>query len=282
MRCGNKPSDGGNLILTSEEKEALVEKEPNAAKFLRPYIGAQEFINGDPRWCLWLEGASPDEFRGLPEIMKRVEAVKSFRKESSAAPTRLAAQRPTEFFYRSQPETDYLLIPEASSERRAYVPIGFVSKNVISANTNFLVASNDLYLFGILTSRMHMAWMRQIAGRLKSDYRYSGSMVYNTFPFPLDENAAQKRAVATAAQAVLDVRSKFPSATLADLYDPIAMPPELSRAHSALDRAVERCYRKEPFASERARVEFLFQLYERLTAPLLPLARPQRARRRTR
>ncbi|MEI7899109.1 MAG: DNA methyltransferase [bacterium] len=184
MRCGNKPSDGGNLILTDAEKAALIAAEPGAEKYLRRFTGAEEFINGNMRWCLWLADAEPEEYRSLPLVMERVERVCAFRAKSTAAPTRSAARTPALFFYRSQPDTEYILIPEVSSERRTYIPIGFVSPDVISANTNFIVPSSDLYHFGVLTSAMHMAWVRQVGGRLKSDFRYSGSMVYNTFPWP--------------------------------------------------------------------------------------------------
>ena len=183
-RCGNKPSDGGNLILTDKEKAALIAAEPGAEKYLRRYTGSEEFINGNMRWCLWLADTQPEEYRSLPLVMERVERVRAFRAKSTAAPTRSAARTPALFFYRSQPDTEYILIPEVSSERRTYIPIGFVSPDVISANTNFIVPSSDLYLFGVLTSAMHMAWVRLVGGRLESRYRYSGSMVYNTFPWP--------------------------------------------------------------------------------------------------
>jgi hypothetical protein len=278
MRCGNKPSDGGNFILTEDEKTAFVANEPSAAKFLRPYIGAEEFINGWQRWCLWLKDATPAELRAMPTVMKRVEAIREFRLKSTAAPTRKMAAMPTRFFFESQPATDYILIPEVSSERRNYIPIGFVSKNTISANTNFLIPSSDIFLFGVLTSAMHMVWARQIGGRLKSDYRYSGSLVYNTFPWPQAPTSAQRSAVEKAALAVLDARAKFPGSTLADLYDPLAMPPALASAHAALDRAVDKCYRSDPFPSDRARVEHLFALYEKITAPLAPTAKPRQKR----
>ncbi|MGH7197803.1 MAG: type IIL restriction-modification enzyme MmeI, partial [Candidatus Omnitrophota bacterium] len=272
-RCGNKPTDGGNFILTDTEKDELLKEEPGAKKFLRRFTGSEEFINGNMRWCLWLKDASPAELRGLPNVLERVERVKEFREKSSAEPTRRSAKTPTLFFYISQPVTDYILIPEVSSERRKYIPIGVVSKDIISANTNFLVPEPSFYLFGVLTSAMHMAWMRQLGGRLESRYRYSGSMVYNTFPWPEAPTAKQRAAVEAAAQAVLDARTKFPDATLADLYDPLAMPPELVKAHSNLDRAVDLCYRSQSFQNDRQRVEHLFALYEKLTAPLLPAAK---------
>ncbi len=281
MRCGNKPTDDGNFILTEAERVEFLREEPGAECFLRRFTGSVEFINGNMRWCLWLKDASPAVLRRLPKVMERIERIREFRARSTAKPTREAAATPTRFFFESQPETDYLLIPEVSSERRSYVPIGFMDKEVISANTNFLIPSCDVFLFGVLTSAMHMAWMRTVGGRLESRYRYSGSMVYNTFPWPTP-TPEQRERVEEKALAVLTARAPHlpprGMATLADLYDPNTMPLELVCAHTELDRAVERCYRPEPFHSDRERVEHLFRLYEQLTAPLLP-APP---RRRTR
>jgi hypothetical protein len=279
MRCGNKPTDDGNFILTDDEKMAFLKEEPGAKFFLYRFTGSEEFINGNMRWCLWLKDATPDELRSFPKVMERIERVREFRLRSTAEPTRKAAKTPALFFYISQPTSEYILIPEVSSERRQYIPIGFMPKNVISANTNFLIPSSSLFHFGVLTSAIHMAWVRQVCGRLKSDYRYSGSMVYNTFPWPQDATAKQREAVESAAQKVLDARKEFPAATLADLYDPLSMPPALSKAHAELDRAVDLCYRREPFETERQRVEFLFTLYEKLTAPLLPVTKSKRTRR---
>src|ERR1019366_5534562 len=187
---------------------------------VRRFTGSEEFINGNMRWCLWLVGADPSELRSLPRVRERIERVRSFRLKSTAEPTRKAANTPAIFFYVSQPSTDYILIPEVSSERRRYIPIGLVPKNVISANTNFLVPDDSLHLFGVLTSAMHMAWMRQVGGRLKSDYRYSGSMVYNTFPWPPSPTAKQKAAVEAAAQKVLDARAQFLAPAGADSRPP--------------------------------------------------------------
>jgi hypothetical protein len=282
MRCGNKPTDDGEFILTDAEKAAFLHDEPNAEKFLRRYTGSEEFINGNMRWCLWLKDAEPAELRRLPKVMDRVERVREFRARSTAKPTREAAARPTRFFFESQPESDYILIPEVSSERRSYIPIGFVQREVISANTNFLIPSSDIFLFGVLTSAMHMAWVRTVGGRLKSDYRYSGSMVYNNFPWP-NPTPEQREQVEEKGQAVLAARAPHlpprGMATLADLYDPNTMPLELHRAHTELDRAVEHCYRADRFESDRERVEFLFRLYEQMTAPLLPATPTLRGRR---
>lgn len=281
MRCGNKPSDGGNLILTDAEKEQFEKEEPGATKFLRRFTGSQEFINGNMRWCLWLRDASPAELRALPEVMKRVELVKEFRENSSAAPTREAALTPTLFFFISQPKAEYIAIPEVSSQRRRYIPLDFLNPSVIASNKIYIIPSRSLYLFGVLGSAMHMSWIRQIGGRLKSDFQYSGSMVYNNFPWPEAPTAKQRAAVEAAAQAVLDARRAFPDATLADLYDPLAMPPALVKAHAELDRAVELCYRPQPFESDRQRVEHLFALYEKLTAPLMAPAKKTRRKRNT-
>jgi hypothetical protein len=268
MRCGSKPSDGGNLILSLEEKNALIAKYPQAGRYIRDFIGAEEFLNGSMRWCLWLVNASPSELRAIPEIMQRVEKVREFREQSNAKPTRDAAKFPSRFFYISQPNTDYLLIPEVSSERRHYIPIGIISKDVICSNKGYIIADNSLYIFGVLSSIMHMAWTRQVAGRLESRYQYSGTVVYNTFPWP-QPTPAQVQAIEKAAQGIIDARALFPSSTLADLYDPLIMPPELLKAHQVLDRAVDAAYRKQTFDTERHRIEYLFGLYQQLTSPLM-------------
>lgn len=269
MRCGNKPSDGGHLILTDDEKAELLAAEPGARRYVRPFIGSEEFINGFSRWCLWLTDASPTDLRRLPKVMERIEKVRAFRRQSTARPTQQAADTPSLFFYISQPPSKYIAVPEVSSERRRYIPIGYLSPRVIASNKIYLIARPSLYLFGVLSSAMHMAWVRVVGGRLKSDFQYSGSIVYNTFPWPQDTTAKQKARVNECAQAVLDARARHPDASLADIYDPLAMPASLTKAHSALDRAVDSCYRRQSFASERQRVEFLFALYEQLTSPLV-------------
>jgi hypothetical protein len=269
MRCGNKPSDGGHFIFTNAERTEFLRIEPGAKKFFRHFTGSEEFINGGMRWCLWLKDVAPHELRALPEVMKRVEAVRDFRKASSAKPTRAAANRPTEFFYISQPNDEFIAIPEVSSERRSYIPIGYLRPEIIASNKIYLVAAPSLFIFGELSSAMHMAWVRTIGGRLKSDYQYSGSMVYNTFPWP-EPDAKQRAAVEKAAQAVLDARAPRLDADscLADLYDPLTMPAELLKAHHALDHAVDKCYRAASFTTERERIEYLFALYEKISTPL--------------
>ena len=272
MLYGSKLADWGNFILDADEKERFVNENPTVAKYVRPFLGSEEFINGKERWCIWLKDALPSDIRSSPELMRRIEAVQTMRLASTAAPTRNAASTPTLFFYSAQPDSDYLLIPKVSSERRPYIPIGFISKQIVANGSAFIIPSAALYHFGVLTSSMHMAWMRQTCGRMKSDYQYSNTIVYNNYPWP-EATPVQKTAVEREAQAVLDTRSlslpPMGKATLADLYHPVAMPPALAKAHAELDRAVEKCYRKEPFTSDRERVEYLFALYEKITAPLM-------------
>ncbi len=266
IRCGNKPTDGGYFIFTDKERKDFLKEEPGARHLFYRYTGSQEFINGDMRWCLWLENATPEELRSLPLVMERIKKVKQFRLKSSGAPTRLAAETPTRFFYQSQPNRNYILIPETSSERRKYIPMGIVSPKIISSNANWVLPSNDYYLFGVLTSAMHMVWIKTVGGKLKSDYRYSGSMVYNTFPWPVDVAEKKKSAIVSCVEKIFDIRKSYPDSTLADLYDPEAMPPDLTNAHHDLDRAVEKCYRARPFADDQERLAFLFEMYEKLTA----------------
>lgn len=277
---GSMPNDGGHLLLSSPEKAELLAEEPNAGRFIRPLLGAEEFINSIPRWCLWLADASPAELRAMPRLMDRIEGVRQHRLKSTRATTRELAATPTLFGENRQPEGRYVVIPSVSSERRHYVPMGFLDASVISNNLLLLVPDATLYHFGILTSDMHMAWTKTVCGRLKSDYRYSNKLVYNNYPWP-EPDAKQRTAIETAAQAVLDARAPrlAAGASLADLYDPLAMPAELLKAHRALDHAVDRAYRPAPFINDRERVEYLFARYEQLVAPLAPAAKPKRSRK---
>lgn len=279
MRCGNKPSDGGNLLLTDSEREALLREEPAAAPWIKRFVGSEEFINDISRWCLWLEKIPPETLRKLPAVLARVEAVRKFRMASSAEPTRRTADSPTRFFYVSQPATEYILVPEVSSERRRYVPIGFMPPDVISSNKNYLIAEPSLFLFGLLQSAMHISWLGAVGGRLESRFQYSGTMVYNTFPWPTPTDK-QRTSIETAAQAVLDARAAHPGANLADLYDPLTMPPDLVKAHQKLDAVVDASYGYKGGSTDAARVAFLFKLYQELTS-LLPVvgSKPKRARR---
>ncbi len=273
---GSMPTDGGNLILSDEEKAELVAQEPDAARFIRRYVGAQEFLHNESRWCLWLENITPTELRTMPRVAARVDAVRKFRLASKAPTTREFAKYPTLFRQSAQPKTDYLVVPLVSSENRQYVPIGFMPQEIVVSNLVGVIPAATPYLFGLLTSEMHMAWLRHICGRLKSDFRYSGLLIYNNYPFPVAPTPSQVAAVETAARAVLAARAQFPTETLATLYDPRLMPPALAAAHATLDRAVDRCYRPAPFATELARLEHLFERYQALTAPLLPVAAPAR------
>lgn len=264
---GNKPIDGGNYLFTKEERDVFLKLEPAAAKCFRRWLGSDEFINGYERWCLWLGECPPDELRKMPEALKRVEAVRKVRLASKSAPTRNIADIPTRFHVENMPAGDYLVVPKVSSERRAFIPIGFMSPVTLCSDLVFIIPNATLYHLGILSSTMHNAWMRAVCGRLESRYRYSAGIVYNNFPWP-EATEKQQAAIEAVAKAVLDARAKFSTATLADLYDPLTMPPELVKAHQTLDKAVDAAYGKSGFKSEAERVAFLFECYQHLTAPL--------------
>ncbi len=268
MTYGNKPTDDGNLILSESEREVILQDTPALAPYVRRYVGSRDFINSDEiRYCLWLKDASPAVYHKNREVMRRLVAVRDFRLASSAAPTRKMAEQPGRFFSTPHVEKTYLLVPEVSSERRRYVPIGFMDPNVIAANTVSIVPNATLYHFGVLTSSVHMAWMRVVAGRLKSDYRYSGAIVYNNFPWPdLCDSASLCEKISSTAQAILDARAAHADCSLADLYDPLTMPPDLSVAHEANDRAVLAAYGLKPDTPEPEIVAHLFKLYAEMTA----------------
>jgi hypothetical protein len=270
MCKGNQPTDGGNLLFaTQAERDEFLAKEPRAEKFIRPFVGSDEFINGTMRWCLWLKDASPQELRTMPHVLERIEKVKTMRLASTKEATRKKAATATLFDEIRQPERSYLLVPSVSSERRMYIPIGFMDAQTIVSNLALILPNATLYHFGVLSSLLHMTWVKYVCGRLESRYRYSNTIVYNNFPWAENPTDAQKQAVERAAQAALDARALFPQSSLADLYDPLTMPPALVRAHQDLDRAVEKCYRPgKAFQSDEERITFLFELYERYTAPL--------------
>ena len=260
---GSFPTDGGNLVITADEKDSFIEQEPLAGPFVRPYIGPEEFINNKKRYCLWLKDCSPAELRKMPSVLKRLEGVRQYRLSSSKKQTQKRADTPHLFAEIRQPESDYLLFPRTSSERRAYLPIGFMSANVIAGDT-IIVPDATLYHFGILESVLHMAWMRAFCGRLKSDYRYSGTLIYNTFPWPTPTDA-QKEKIEKTAQTILEARALYPESSLADLYDELTMPPELRKAHRANDAAVLEAYGFPKDASESEIVARLFKMYQELT-----------------
>ena len=277
---GNKPIDGGNYLFTTEERDEFLLKEPKARKWFRRWLGSDEFINGWERWCLWLGECPPDELDAMPECMKRVAAVRAFRKASKSAPTRKLAATPTRFHVENLPTSRYIVIPKVSSERRPYIPIGFEDPKTLISDLCFVNTEITQYHFGVLTSAMHMAWVRQVCGRMKSDYRYSSKLVYNNYPWPESPTDKQKTDVEVKAQAILDTRKLFPNSNLAQLYNPDSMPASLVKAHNQLDRAVDACYGKKKFAGDRERVEYLFALYEKLTAPLTAgLKSPKRGRK---
>jgi hypothetical protein len=263
------PNDSGNLLLDESEYEALKTESPEVIALVRPFISAKEHLHGQRRWCLWLKDVQPRLLRSSRLLIERIEAVRDYRQASKRETTRKLADVPMLFGEIRQPDTDYILIPRHSSENRRYVPFCCFSPENIVADSCLFVPSATLFHFGILSSAMHMAWMRQVCGRLESRYRYSAKLVYNNFPWPQHPTPKQCAAVEVAAQGVLDARAAFPDSTLADLYDPLTMPPALVKAHAALDRAVDRCYRSHPFPGERQRVEYLFQLYQQLVTPLL-------------
>ena len=281
---GSKPIDGGYYIFRTEEKRAeFVAGEPAAEPYMRPYIGAREYLQGGGRWILALHDVPPDVLAGMPTVRDRIAAVRSYREASRSAPTRKLAQTPTLYHVNVLPTVPFLVVPKVSSERREYVPIGWLEPPTIPSDLVFVLEHATLTHFALLTSAMHMAWLRHIGGRLKSDYRYGIGMVYNTFPMPPGFGASggeHATKLEPLAQAVLDARAAFPDATLADLYDPNLMPPTLRRAHRSLDRAVDRLYRSRGFATERERAEHLFMLYEKMRVPLGVGVRKLKRRRR--
>ena len=279
MQFGNMPNDDGNLLLSEKDKRQLLCDEPGARSLVRPLLSAQEYFHGKNRWCLWLKDVSPQSIRRVETVHRRVEAVRTYRAASKRKATQKLANYPTLFGEIRQPTTKFVLVPRHSSETRRYIPLSYFTPDFVPSDSCLFLEHAALYHFGVLSSDMHMAWVRVSCGRIKSDYRYSNKLVYNNYPWPEGPTAKQRAAVKAAAQKVLDARKKFPDATLADLYDPLAMPKELTKAHADLDRAVDRCYRRQPFQNDRQRVEHLFALYEKLTAPLIPGAKKRRQRK---
>jgi type I restriction-modification system DNA methylase subunit len=294
---GSQPIDNGNYLFTTAEKLAFISAEPASAKWFHRWLGSVEFLNGHERWCLWLGDCPPAELRAMPEAMKRVQAVKIFRQSSQRIQTVKAAETPTRFGTELIPKNPYIILPKVSSERRSFIPFGFVEPSTFCSDLVFMLPNGSLFHFAILSSSMHNAWVRYTCGRLKSDYRYSKDIVYNNFPWPEVAQSSKpnqplapahpaQAAIETAAQAVLDVRAKFQSgpqpATLADLYDPLTMPPELLKAHQKLDATVDKAYEanggKKNYKSDAERVAFLFELYQRYTS-LLPAA-PAKTKRK--
>ncbi len=267
LSSGSQPIDGGHLIFAWDERRDFVKVEPAAKKFMRRYVGAEDFINGGERWILALQAASPAELRAMPMVLDRLKKVRTFREASQRKSTLAIASQPTRFNVEVLPTKPYLAVPEVSSERRTYVPLGWLKASMIPSNKLRMLPDASLWEFGVLTSRTHMSWLSHVGGRLESRFQYGIGIVYNTFPWP-DATPAQRTKIETLAQAILDARAAHPTSSLADLYDPDTMPADLRRAHSALDLAVDKLYRPAPFASDRDRVEHLFGRYEALVNPL--------------
>lgn len=261
MVMGSQPIDDGHYIFTDTERKAFLQTEPGAEQYMRPYVGARDYIHRKSRWILALHEIEPSQLRALPQTIKRVDAVKRFRLKSKSAPTVKLADTPTLYNRSVLPDKSFLIVPRVSSERRRYVPIGYVEPPTIPSDATLIIQNATLELFGLLTSRMHMVWLDRIGGRLKSDYRYSAGLVYNTFPVP----GKSLDALEPYAQSILDVRKNHSDSTLADLYDPVTMPPDLAKAHRRLDRKVDWLYRRKLFNSDDERIEFLLERYEGMT-----------------
>ena len=240
MSKGSQPTDGGHLLLTVEERNSLIKVYPQTSRFIKRFVGSRDLINNEYRYCLWLKGVSPQEYRKIPEIMKRLQAVAECRKSSPTKSVQNDASTPMLFTQIRQPDTNYLAVPEVSSQSRRYIPICFLTPEIIGSNKLYLIPNASLYMFGIMISNVHMAWTRVVCGRLKSDYSYSPA-IYNNFPWPTPTDA-QKAKIEQTAQAILDARELYPDSSLADLYDEVAMPPELRKAHQQNDRAVMQAY----------------------------------------
>ncbi|KHJ39424.1 hypothetical protein PBAC_04100 [Pedobacter glucosidilyticus] len=279
MLKGSMPNDGGHYLFTEEEKFEFITKAPASEKLFRKFIGGFEFINGINRYCIWLENLNPKDYIQIPQIKNRIERVKELRLQSNREATRKGAQTPALFGEIRQPSTDFLALPEVSSENRRYIPIDYVNKEVIASNKIYMIPNANMYVFGVMNSLLHMIWINNISGKLKSDISYSTGIVYNNFPWPENPSEKQIQQIEEKAQKVLDVRAEFPNNSLANLYNPLTMPPALVKAHNELDKAVDLAYRPQPFLSEAKRMEFLFELYEKYTADLFTKEKPKRVKK---
>ncbi|MDE5557731.1 MAG: class I SAM-dependent DNA methyltransferase, partial [Ruminococcus sp.] len=260
---GCQPTDGGNLIIEESDYADFVKREPKAKKYIKKLVGAKEYINNLNRYCLWLVGVPPSELRSMPLVMQRVAKCREMRLNSTDKATQKLAETPTTFRETYNPNT-YVIIPSTSSENRKYIPIGFLDSNVISTNANLIIPNAEIYHFGVLISNVHMAFMRAVAGRLEMRYRYSKDIVYNNFPFP-EPTPEQKERIERTAQAILNARALYPDCSLADLYDELAMPSELRKAHQANDLAVMNAYGFDKKITESECVAELMKMYQKLT-----------------
>jgi len=263
MILGNSPFDGGNLILSNEQKVELVAKNPESNVFIKKLIGAAEFMQNDYRWCLWIENCEIEFANKIPEVSNRIAATKKMRIESPDSGTNKLALRPHQFRDRSTAKIQSILVPRVGSSRREYIPCGFIDKNSIIGDSTQVVYDSELFIFGILSSKIHINWVKAVAGYLKTDYRYSSVLCYNTFPFP-SITEKQKKELEQHVYNILGEREKHSEKTLAQLYDPDKMPDGLREAHRLNDLAVERCYRSRPFENDEERLEYLFKLYEQM------------------
>lgn len=277
---GSKPVDNGNFFFTNSEKEDFIKKYPTAKKLIKQFVSAKEFLNNEKRWCLWLKNEDPISFRSIKGIIDRIEKIKDFRKTSSKEATKKLSAFPSLFAEIRQPESNYILIPLHTSENRVYIPLGFFTSDFIVGNSCSAILNASLYHFGIVTSIMHNTWVKYICGRLESRFRYSNDIVYNNYPWPENITDKQEKAIEQAAQKVLDIRAKYPDSSLADLYDPLTMPPDLVKAHNDLDKAVDLAYRPQPFTSDAKRMEFLFELYEKYTADLFTTSKSKKVKKK--
>ena len=279
INYGSMPIDDGHLVVEDDVKNELERTDPAALKFIKPYTGGDEFINKKLRWCIWVNESEVGSTKTSRFIKERITATKDFRLGSKRAATNKLAAFPAFFGEKRQPENAYLIIPKVSSETRSFIPIGILQPNIIVSGSALIVPGAKIYHLGILTSTMHNTWMRYVCGRMKSDYQYSASIVYNNYPWPESISDKQKQNVEEAAQSVLDARAQFPDSSLADLYDPNTMPPVLVKAHQQLDKAVDQCYRPQSFASEAKRIEYLFELYEKYTSGMFVEEKPKKEKK---
>jgi hypothetical protein len=277
MSYGSMPIDDGHLILTEEEAAFFITHEPETKDMIRPYYGGDEFINNTKRFCLWLPGISPQKIDKSKLVKERIKLTRQFRETSRREATNKLALTPSIFGEIRQPDSDYLIIPKVSSENRAYIPIGFMNSHSITNGSALIVPNASLYEFGVLTSQMHMAWMRYICGRLELRYQYSASLVYNNFPWP-SATDKQKELIEESAQIIIDTRGQFPDSNLAVLYNPSTMPPALIKAYQKLDKAVEAAYGKT-FNDDSQRVAYLFELYQNLTKDLFTEAKKKKGKK---
>ena len=264
MIRGSMPSDGGYLIMSKEEKEEIISAHPEVGHIIKGYMGADDFLSSIDRYCLWMNEDDYNQYGHIEPVKQRMDGVKQSRLASNTPSTQEYAQYPYMFRQPQYIELDSIIVPSTSSERREYVPIGFLDKNIVVSNSAYVVYGADMLLFAILTSKMHNVWMRIVCGRMKTDYRYTNTLCYNTFPFPKINNE-QKERLSALAENILLTRENHTEMTLGEMYNPESMPQDLKYAHQAMDIAVEQCYRPEPFTSDEERLEYLFKLYEKMT-----------------